>query len=348
MGATEQRQAIKLAILATEQFFPVLQPDLVEKLFEWARNRAPSFAVSTLRAFYTDWRHFSEWIRNVPGLPAPNHAKTVDIVQYLRAQESLAPVTLRRRCASLAELFDILEVIPNPIRDKRVSREVNKIERKSLNKGDGPATPLRWHEIQQIFRVLSTDLDDLRDRLLIALAYDGMLRASELVSLHVNDLKPLPGRMLGEGPAAIRVQPLRTKKGTPKGYSYTFCSEVTAKWALDWIETVGLAEDDVLICRIDGGQPIISETIKLPASIARVRIALAAKRAGILKAGVSGNSCRNGAMEDLFESGLGVSAASRTRWHFNRSTQLRFPCLQDVMGSDIAKLAVVHRRTRDS
>ncbi len=162
--------------------------DRLAALAETAKNYARAArANNTQRAYDSDWRHFSSWLRR-QGLPQlPPAPQTVGL--YLAAcadgaghgAEPTSVATLERRlsgiCWHYRQLGDPLDS-----RDRHISTVLAGIRRQH---GRPPVQKeaIFADELLAMLSVLDMDLRGLRDRAILAIGFAGGLRRSEITGL---------------------------------------------------------------------------------------------------------------------------------------------------------------------
>jgi len=289
-------------------------------LERWAHQLAKAFAPNTRKGIFTDWRHFAHWV-----VADERHAYLTlvgpgDLVRYLDDQVDLAKGTINRRMINIAKLFDILGHPQNPARHDSVLAHLAELRREGRHaEGRGQDKPLRMKAIKKILDALDPERSerDERVRLILGLAYDGMLRRSEVTALQVRDLLVEDGQALGQGDAVIDIQ--RSKTDQTGESVKLFCSQQTAGWAAAWINRLGLGPMDYLVCRFDGnGSALPSSTSRMSDQAVAEELKRAARQAGIEEAiveGISGHSPRIGATQDMVVAGRGFPAIVQAgRW----------------------------------
>jgi site-specific recombinase XerD len=160
-----------------------------ERLHEQARAflRA-SKAPSTLRAYRSDWQHFSDWCRGrgTPSLPAVPETVALYLVALA---ETHRPATITRRLTSIAKAHSTAGH-PNPATAQHgVVAETLQGIRRTLGTAQPGKTPLLTADLVQVLVHLPAGLAGLRDRALLLTGYTGGLRRSELAASAVEDLQ---------------------------------------------------------------------------------------------------------------------------------------------------------------
>jgi len=96
-----------------------------------------------------------------------------------------------------------------------------------------PARGLVWKEIEEFLRFEARNLRDVRDRALVAVAYDTMCRREELVSLRVEDIAHADD---GSGTVLIA----RSKTDTSGEGASAYLSPLSMRLLSEWTELAGI------------------------------------------------------------------------------------------------------------
>jgi len=167
-----------------------------------------------------------------------------------------------------------------------------------------------WAEIELFLSIEPRNLRDVRDRALVAVAYDTMCRREELVSLRVEDIA---GASDGSGSILIR----RSKTDTTAEGATAYLSPLTVRLLKEWIAKAGIREGAVFV-RVLGTKAGASLTPQVVASV----LQKVGKWIGLDKGEwerISGHSCRVGAAQDLLELNLDLPAIMQAgRWKDTR------------------------------
>ena len=259
---------------------------------------------NTERALKSDLRVFAAWCaeRRLPALPA--HAATIAAFVDAMAR-ARAPATVRRYVASIAAVHKALghakaaRAAPVQLALKRMHR--------TKGRRQAQARGLTWPLRQRLLAAAGKRPIDDRNRALVAVAYDGMLRRSELTALEVDDLMEEV-----DGSGALLV---RRGKTDPEGRgAVVYLAPDTVALLRAWRARAGIeagrlfrsvGRDGTLGTRLDASQ------------VPRIYKAMA-RRAGLpedLARALSGHSARVGAAQDMIASGIGLPAILQAgRW----------------------------------
>lgn len=103
------------------------------------------------------------------------------------------------------------------------------------------AKPLRWEQINELLEAIGNDLPALRDAALIALAYDTMCRASELVALRTRDIQNA-----NDGTESGRAFVAASKTDQEGAGAFKFVAPDTMHRLRAWIDAASLEDSDYL------------------------------------------------------------------------------------------------------
>ncbi len=214
------------------------------------------------------------------------------------------------------------------------------LQRMHRNKGrrQEQATGLTWPLRRRLLEAAGDRPIDDRNRALLAVAYDAMLRRAELVSLQVSDLLE---EMRGDATLLVR----RSKTdGEGKGeVVYLACD--TVRLVRAWLETSGIIEGRLFRSVGKGGR--IGERLH-PGQVPRIFKTMA-REAGLPPAvvdGLSGHSARVGAAQDMIAAGIELPAILQAgRW---KSTAMvnRYGERLLARRSGVAQLAELQHREK--
>ena len=173
------------ALVPPHASLPRLERKAVEVLTDWTAMAQGAFAANTLRAWRADWELFSVFCHKyrVPVLPAA--AKTVRDFVFDCAGLRKKPATIRRYVSTIGRAHRASQV-PDPTSSEEVKLALKEMGRKAPAR-QKQARALTWAEIEVFLSVSPRNLRDIRDRALVAVAYDTMCRREELVSLLIED-----------------------------------------------------------------------------------------------------------------------------------------------------------------
>ena len=118
--------------------------------------------------------------------------------------------TIRRRINSLGTIFR-LSKNPDPTKEPEVVLALKRMHRK-IGRHQEQATPLTRDILDQLLAHCESDAKGHRDRILLLLGYETMLRRSELCNFTFGDLTRIPGR----GPAIRLMRSKTDQEGASK------------------------------------------------------------------------------------------------------------------------------------
>ena len=201
--------------------------DRLVACFEAARG---AFSRNTERALRADVEIFEFWCRQ-RGLEAvPAGAATV--VAFIDEMARLkAPSTVRRYVSSIATLHKALGQT-SPLESPPVRLALQRMHR-VRGRRQAQVQGLTWPMRNRLLEVAGDRLIDVRNRALLGVAYDTLLRRSELVSLEVSDLLEDI-----DGSATLLV---RSGKTDPdRRGAMLYLARDTVKLVRAWLEAGGL------------------------------------------------------------------------------------------------------------
>ena len=203
--------------------------DQLAAYFEAARG---AFSRNTERALKADVEIFASWCRQhvLAALPASAATVVAFIDDMARVK---APATVRRYVSSIATLHKALRQT-NPFESALVRFALQRMHRRR-GRRQAQVQGLTWPLRNRLLEAAGDRLIDTRNRALLAVAYDTLLRRSELVSLQVSDLL-----VEVDGSATLLV---RSGKTDPDGRgAMLYLARDTVKLVQAWLEVSGIAD----------------------------------------------------------------------------------------------------------
>lgn len=146
-----------------------------------------SHAASTLRAYRSDWMHFTRWCESHALTVLPADTQTVELYLTELAEAGYKVSTLSRRISSISVAHQAAGY-DSPTRTIQV-RTLFRGIRATHGVGQTQKRPLRTDELRRITRALPDTYRGVRDRALLVIGFAGALRRSELVALDVEDVE---------------------------------------------------------------------------------------------------------------------------------------------------------------
>ena len=276
------------------------EPDPLDACSRRARG---ALSANTERAMRSDLAIYAAWCaeRELPALPASAEtvAAFVDAMAKLRA-----PATVRRYVASIAAAHRALGLGKTagaePVR--RALQRMHRRKGRRQEQAKGLTGALR----ERLLEATGEGLIDARNRALLAVAYDTLLRRGELVALQVSDIVEEV-----DGAATVLV---RRSKADPEGRGATvYLARDSVALVREWRERSGVSHGRLFRSLARGAVGEGLDASQVP----RIFKAMA-ERAGLpveVVQGISGHSTRVGAAQDMVAGGIGMAAILHAgRW----------------------------------
>jgi integrase len=173
------------------------------------------------------------------------------------------------------------------------------------------ARGLTWAEIAVFLEVAPRNLRDVRDRALVAVAYDTMCRQEELVNLRIEDMWEAAD---GSGSILIR----RSKTDVTGEGATAYLSALTIRLVAAWLSASCLKSGPVF-ARVVGrngiGNPLTAQIVT--AVLRKVGLWIGLEREEWER--ISGHSCRVGAAQDLLALNIDMASVMQAgRWKDRR------------------------------
>jgi site-specific recombinase XerD len=285
---------LTLPAVAVTPLLPAeLAPDL-EHASSYARAEK---AVTTRRAYGSDFAIFSAWCAERHTSPLPACPETVAAFLAWEAQRGTRTSTIGRRCASIKYAHK-LAGHPIPTDDERVRATVRGI-RRSVGTAPVKKAPATADKVIAMAAAGSGSLADLRDRALLLLGFGGAFRRSELVALDVADL--------AENADGIVVT-IRRSKTDQEGHGTTVAvlrGSIACPVAAvsTWLAAAGISEGPVFRPVKRGGN--VSPSRLTDRSVADI-VKRRAARLGLDPAVFSGHSLRAGFLTSAAARGASI------------------------------------------
>ena len=305
-----------------------------ERLAACLKDTAGALSGNTVRALRADLEGFVAWCAERGLSPLPARAATV--AAYVEAMAGVrAPATVRRYVFSIAAVHKAAGE-RSPLEHATVQRALQRMRRRKGARQmqvQGLTWELRW----RLTEAAGARTIDVRNRAMLAVAYDAMLRRSELVALQVADVTIDRG-----GSASLLVR--RGKTDPEGGGAVLYLHLDTVKLVREWLGASGIGIGPLFrSVRKDG-------TVggALPAGqVPRIYKAMA-ERAGFpaeMVRRLSGHSPRVGAAQDMIASGIGIPAIMQAgRWKSAAMVQ-RYGERLLAKRNGAAQLARIQKRT---
>ena len=275
----------------------VLSADVAERIDACLRSTEGAVSANTQRAVKADLTVFAAWCgaRELEALPATAAAVAAFVDAMARVR---APATVRRYVASIAAAHNALGH-GRPVRSAAVRVALKRMHRRR-GRRQKQALGLTWPLCERLLEAAGERVIDARNRALVAVAYDGMLRRSELALARVADVLED-----ARGSATLLV---RHGKTDPEGRgAAVYLARGTVVLLRAW-QARGGVRDGRLFRSVTKGD-VVGEHLH-PSQIPRIFKAMA-RRAGLppeVVEGLSGHSARVGAVQDMVASGIEMPA----------------------------------------
>jgi integrase len=282
---------------------------VTERLADWSAMAAGAFAANTLRAWRADWEIFVASCRAYRLESLPATPKTVRAFVFVCLGKGKKPATVRRYVSTIGRAHRASGVL-DPTASEDVKLALKEMGR-NVPARQKQARGLVWEEIEVFLSVSPRNLRDIRDRALVAVAYDSMCRREELVSLKVEDIAEASD---GSGSALIR----RSKTDTTGEGATAYLSPLTIRLLREWTTQATIKEGAIFL-RVYGaagaGDPLTPQSVM--AVLRKV-----GKWIGLEKGEwerISGHSARVGAAQDLLALNMDLPSVMQAgRWKDTR------------------------------
>ena len=202
-----------------------------ERLTAYLEDARGALSGNTVRAVRADLERFGAWCAGRGLSPLPARAATV--VAYVEAMASeRAPATVRRYVSSVAAAHKAVGE-HSPLERVTVRRALQRMHRR---KGCRQAQVhgLTWALRQRLMEAAAGRVIDVRNRAILAVAYDAMLRRSELVALQVVDVTIERG-----GSASLLVR--RAKTDPEGGGAMLYLHRDSVRLLSEWLSASGIS-----------------------------------------------------------------------------------------------------------
>ena len=280
------------------------EPALAEQFGHFVRAARSAFSSNTERAVRSDLGIYAAWCAERGERALPAKAETV--AAFVDAMAELrAPATVRRYVASIAIAHRALgcgKTVSSPV----VRLALQRMHRRK-GRRQGQATGLTWPLRQRLMESAGERPIDDRNRALLGVAYDGMLRRGELTSLQVTDLLE---EIQGDATLLVR----RGKTDAEGRGEIVYLARDTVALVRTWLDRGGIADGRLFRSVGKGGR--IGEGLH-SGQVPRIFKEMA-RRAGLPASvvhGLSGHSARVGAAQDMIAAGIELPAILQAgRW----------------------------------
>lgn len=262
-----------------------------------------ALSASTERALRSDLAIFEAWCAERGRAALPASAETIAAFVDAMAPER-APSTVRRYVASVAAAHRAVG-FEKRARSEAVRKALRRMHRRR-GRRERQAEGLTGALRARLLAASGSGLIDARNRALLAVAYDTLLRRGELVSVQVADIVED-----SDGAATVLV---RRSKADPEGRgAAVYLARDSMALVRAWLERSGVGEGRVFRSLARGAVGAGLDASQVP----RIFKAMAG-RAGLpaeVVERISGHSTRVGAAQDMVAGGIGMAAILHAgRW----------------------------------
>jgi integrase/recombinase XerD len=145
-----------------------------------------AFSANTIRTWGAGWEIFVEscWVFRLESLPAAPKTVRAFVFEYFATGKK--PATVRRHVSTIGRAHRVLR-LKDPTSSEDVKLSLKEMGRNSTAR-QKQARGLVWSENEVFLSMEPRNLRDIRDRALVAVAYDTMCHREELMSLRVEDI----------------------------------------------------------------------------------------------------------------------------------------------------------------
>lgn len=322
--------------LVTAAASALAAPDagLVASLEAHASQARGAYSSNTERALRADIVIFTGWCDAAGLAHLPASAATV--AAFIDAMAvSKAPATVRRYVSSVAS-FHRAASVRNPCNEMPVTLALKRLHR-AKGRAQNQAAPLGRQAVERMISAAPGTVAGLRNRALLAVAYDTLARRSEIVALQVCDFEAG-----ADGAGTVIIKKSKTDQEGCGLIRYVAAD--TVRLVNAWREAAGLAEGALFRAVNKAGR--VGRQLD-GAEVSRLFKTMGAA-AGMAKADVqriSGHSSRVGAAQDMVLHGVELPAVMQAGGWRTPEMVARYTARLDARRSGAAKLAGLQNRT---
>ena len=354
--------------------FDSLPVELHEAVEERIRIYQNAFAENTNRARAADFKIYKAWCdrhghRPVPATPEQLEQfiwematkpkcdpKTGEVIfieekgrKVMATEQNKAVATVSRYMTSIKYFHDIgLDAVRdvtgdysyghnaiNPVSTKRVSMALKTVALRFRSRSQRQAAPIKYEMLDKIIDSLGDDLRDTLYKALISVAFDTMMRCSELVRIELEHLQ-----FDHDGSGSVYVGWHKTDQ-TGEG-SHRYISAETVDLINDWCNKAHI-ESGFLFRSVGAGNRVLDSMHK--DRIARIFKNLA-KRNGYSFKDVSAHSTRVGAAQELLVDGADLPAMMVAGGWKSATMPVRYASRLNVKKGAMAAMSKKRGRSR--
>ncbi|MGI4801228.1 MAG: tyrosine-type recombinase/integrase [Janthinobacterium lividum] len=287
-----------------------------------------AYARATEKAFQSDSAVFTAWCSGRGTIALPALPDTV--AAFIEAMaEQRKPATIRRYVSTISHMHKAAEV-QNPCTDHVVRFALRRMA-KALSVRQQQAKGINRRLLDRMLDAANSAPRDLRNRALLAVAYDTLARRSELVALQLEDLK-----VDQDGHGSILIRQSKTDQ-LGEG-STRYLAPDTVQLAREWVACAGLT--DGALFRATRWNGAVGGALT-PGDVGRIfkAMATAAKLPAQAIDEISGHSTRVGAAQDMEAADIGMAGIMQAGGWKTPTMVGRYTSQQATRKSGAAKLA---------
>jgi integrase len=215
----------------------ILSGDLLDqRLAKAAHDARGADAPNTVRTYGAGVRSFVAWCDGA-GIPYALPVAPDILAAYVDGiGKALAPASVNAYVSAIDRMHRDLDLPPPGA--AQVVRLAKRRLRREKGTAQKQARPMGFETITPVLDAMGDSLPDLRDAALIALAYDTLARASEMVALNVSDIR----EHAGNHAAYIA----RSKTDQEGAGQFRFVAPDTAARVAAWVSAARLEGDNPL------------------------------------------------------------------------------------------------------
>lgn len=332
--------AAAMSDLVTAKAGAQIEVDVLAKLARYAEVARGAHSPNTIAAVRSDTEIFSAWCRKTGLTPLPADPAAVAAFVDAMAQDR-APATVRRYVSSVAHLHRAAE-LPNPAAAAAVKMSLKRMHRER-GRTQAQAAPLNRANqhgpglVDKMIANAGNSVRALRNRALLAVAYDSLCRRSELVALAYADLSI---GQAGDGTIVVR----RSKTDQEGEGAVRYIAADTVRHVCAWLDASGVSEGPLFRTVRKAGR--LGGAMH-PGDVARIykEMAIGAGASAEAASRISGHSTRVGAAQDMVASERIEMPAIMQAGGWKTSVMVaRYAAHLSAKRSGAAKLAMLQNR----
>lgn len=279
----------------------------MDKLYTIFKKLEGAYADSTIRAYQKNMVTFAEFCKTYHFAILPTSAEAIVHFIDCLVEQELSAYYIRRHLTAIAHVHRMTKH-QDPTQDPDVKIALRRAFRQR-GRFQKQAHPIGREILDKILKILPNNLYGMRDRLLILIAYENLLRRSEIISLYIEDLMPI------DHPQYYAKILLRKSKTDPfKEGRWLYLSKEAYHATHAWLDQSGLTFGYLF----RGMRKGLHMTEQLHGGQVNKILKKRAKQAGlgddVIKK-ISGHSIRVGAAQDLCLAGKTLpQIMAKGRW----------------------------------